>query len=687
MKRILFLILFIPLACIAQEFNFQFEPEGIPVEIDGWQPFCPWVGGYSESAPDFCDIDADGDLDLFVGEFMGWVSFFENVGDSSTPEFNLVERQYDSLLVVQFGGRANPDFYDLDNDGDYDVLIGSGRVTFVENLGNSSIPCFLSNRDTLYDNAGNWVFGTHISIVDIDADGDGDLICGEYQSHLQFYQNVGTPDSFAFYLEDDNWIGINVGGYADPTLIDIDSDNDLDLFIGEEYGKIWYYRNDGDSVNYDFVYVTDNFEGIDVGDFASPEFADVDGDGDYDLFVGREYDYPSNPKGDIYFYKNIGTQTNPQYQYITKNYIAIDEGCFSFPQFVDMDAEGDLDLVINSGDGLKLFENIGDSVAARFQLVEENFQNIDPDYPFTYFVDIDADDDFDLFAGQSVIPGPPTVALYINEGTPEIPDLVLFNSAYISNPDFHVNVNPVLVDIDADGDQDLIISDDLGAFYYYQNDGTAENPRFTFVTSQWQGIYFSYPQTGCRGFCFGDLDNDEDLDLLMRNIWQIDFDNLRFYRNTGTIYNPVMTFETNVFLPDYNTWNAWPYLSDIDNDNDLDLFTGGYDGGIMFFRNLEVNSVNREPGTVNRSFSLLPNYPNPFNAFTTIPFTIPTASMVKIEVYNLLGQKVAVLLDCRRAAGSYQLTWNAGMYSSGVYLISLESESIPSQARKVILLK
>ncbi len=238
---ILILIFFLPLTLSAQEFNFQFEPEAFPVEIDGWQTFSPWAGGYSETAPDFCDIDADGDLDLFMGRFNPNVCHYRNVGTANSPDFIFYSFAYDSLISLA-DYMSNPDFWDFDSDNDYDALIGDGYVTYVENLGDQANPDFTSTRDTLFDIDGSIVFGRHVSIVDIDADLDGDLICGEYQGHLQFYRNVGTPDSSAFYLEDDNWLGINVGGNngnADPDFVDIDNDHDYDLFIGERYGKIW----------------------------------------------------------------------------------------------------------------------------------------------------------------------------------------------------------------------------------------------------------------------------------------------------------------------------------------------------------------------------------------------------------------------------------------------------------------
>ena len=503
---------------------------------------------------------------------------------------------------------------------------------------------------------------------------------------------MGTPDSFAFYLEDDNWLGISVGGYngsADPTFCDIDSDNDFDLFIGERYGKIWYYRNDGDSANYDFTYVTDYFEGIDVGDYASPEFADINGDGDFDLFVGRE-PYYNNTYGDVFFYENVGSPVNPQFEFITANYLTLDiSHDNALPQIVDINSDGSYDLIIGAARKLHYFENIGTSDNPSFIFVDDNFQGITIIEMHPFFMDIDADGDYDLFAGESAIPGPSNLALYLNWGTPERPDLVLYDPAFITNPDFFVNIQPGLADIDADGDYDLFVSDDNGHFFYYRNDGTSQWPDFTLVTSQWQGIQFYYPEYGWRGFCFADLDEDGDLDLLMKNLYsEVGYGNLRFYRNVGTTQSANMHYETDAFLHDYDITYAFPFTVDIDADGDLDLFCGEYYGGIMFFRNMgDSVSVGDHASIHPSSFTLHRCFPNPFNPTTVIPFTLDRPLPVKVVVYNGLGQCVATLIDGQMSPGQHQIQWNAEGFSSGIYLITLESDMGFQQARKVMLVK
>ena len=79
-------------------------------------------------------------------------------------------------------------------------------------------------------------------------------------------------------------------------------------------------------------------------------------------------------------------------------------------------------------------------------------------------------------------------------------------------------------------------------------------------------------------------------------------------------------------------------------------------------------------------------YPNPFNPSTAISFQLPTFSDVKLSIYNLLGRKVATLVDMPMEKGAYQINWNAGAYPSGVYVARLQAGSEIS-LQKLTLLK
>ncbi len=86
------------------------------------------------------------------------------------------------------------------------------------------------------------------------------------------------------------------------------------------------------------------------------------------------------------------------------------------------------------------------------------------------------------------------------------------------------------------------------------------------------------------------------------------------------------------------------------------------------------------------SFSLARNYPNPFNPCTAIRYTIPSAGRVTLSVYNLLGQRVAILVDEMEGAGSYRVAFDGRPYASGVYFCRLE-HSGRSVVQKMLMLK
>ena len=84
------------------------------------------------------------------------------------------------------------------------------------------------------------------------------------------------------------------------------------------------------------------------------------------------------------------------------------------------------------------------------------------------------------------------------------------------------------------------------------------------------------------------------------------------------------------------------------------------------------------------SYALYQNYPNPFNPSTIIKYDLPAASNVKINVYNLLGQKISSLQDDFKPAGRYSIAFNALNLSSGIYFYTIESEGFKKVKRMVL---
>ena len=99
-----------------------------------------------------------------------------------------------------------------------------------------------------------------------------------------------------------------------------------------------------------------------------------------------------------------------------------------------------------------------------------------------------------------------------------------------------------------------------------------------------------------------------------------------------------------------------------------------------------VINVATEDDDVPGAFALRQNYPNPFNPATTIEYTVPATGKVRLEVYDMLGRSVAVLVDAEQAVGTYTVRFDAAHLASGLYLYRLTADS-NVQVKKMMLLK
>lgn len=112
----------------------------------------------------------------------------------------------------------------------------------------------------------------------------------------------------------------------------------------------------------------------------------------------------------------------------------------------------------------------------------------------------------------------------------------------------------------------------------------------------------------------------------------------------------------------------------------------GTTNGFVYYRPLsELTGVagnNSQPS----EYRLYQNYPNPFNPGTKIQYSIPRSSKVQIKVYDVLGNKIATLINEEKPAGNYELTWNAANLPSGIFFYELKAGHF-IQTKKMILLK
>jgi Zn-dependent metalloprotease len=91
------------------------------------------------------------------------------------------------------------------------------------------------------------------------------------------------------------------------------------------------------------------------------------------------------------------------------------------------------------------------------------------------------------------------------------------------------------------------------------------------------------------------------------------------------------------------------------------------------------------PDEAPAAFTLLQNYPNPFNPVTTIEFALPRPSVVKLQIFDLLGREVATLLDEEKSAGTHRITWDATGFASGLYIYRLQTDGFTATRKLMVL--
>jgi hypothetical protein len=143
-----------------------------------------------------------------------------------------------------------------------------------------------------------------------------------------------------------------------------------------------------------------------------------------------------------------------------------------------------------------------------------------------------------------------------------------------------------------------------------------------------------------------------------------------------------------VWGPIYTFWSVpagedhVKYPEDRDSDSDVGWGSRGPDGPAS--ESADATQFDVKIG-VPGSFGLSQNHPNPFNPMTDIRYSVPKAGSVRLEVYNILGHRVATLVDEHRNPGYYVATWDASSVASGIYLYRLTAGEFVATKKMVVM--
>lgn len=503
---------------------------------------------------------------------------------SDLPIF--ITKSGDTLGKALIGGLNQPQFQSLDinNDGKKDLIIHdrSGAMLPFINIGNNDITTFKYSPN--YVSAFPKMDNTWFLLVDYDKDGREDLwttldfktilfknITKPNDKTVKFFKtalelkayNFGTPplDSVSVMCDKPNI----------PTIADVDGDGDIDIFSAKSnIGELLLYRNMTADFNLPLHPPV-----FDLSDFCWGSFIDTTFD--------EARVFPCKYK--YYRKKHFGGNTL---------------------LWMDNDNDGDMDLLMGNYGGKNLMylengkANLGlkrDSIISYTGHWPANTTTVNLNsFPGAFMLDADGDGLKDiLVAPNAFTPEFPKeeseqVLFYKNTGSIKKTEYTFIKKNYFTDEllDHGAYSDPILLDIDGDKDLDLIIStngddnktrDKNYRLIYYENIGNKNTPVFKLDNEDLWGL--SKDSIRYLAISFGDLDGDSKTDMLAGNF----FGSLSFYKNIGTdttwaFSAPVKNY-ANISVGLRNT----PQIIDLNNDGLLDLVIGELDGNFGYYKN------------------------------------------------------------------------------------------------------